>query len=157
MLSQWGPLVGVVVGAILAGAAQVIAGSVQRRHDRSMRSLGKRDETYLKVVDWVAAMSRTMGYLEVAERRGVQSEVSKHVHALHEYTSVTAIMGAAMRLYAPSSTEDAFEAVVKSLRFPDDDLDGDATADEWDEISSEFARRADSMLALMRRDQGTKD
>ncbi|QUC01092.1 hypothetical protein [Cellulosimicrobium cellulans] len=48
--SQWGPLVGVVVGAILGALGQVLAGRLQRNHERRRDEIAVRRDLYIRVL-----------------------------------------------------------------------------------------------------------
>ena len=51
MGSEIWALVGVVVGALIAGILQIIAGWLQRKHDRRADLAGKRYDTYMHVLE----------------------------------------------------------------------------------------------------------
>jgi len=57
MGSIWA-LVGVIVGALIAGVLQIIAGSLQRKHDRRADMAGKRYDTYMHVLKDAARTER---------------------------------------------------------------------------------------------------
>jgi hypothetical protein len=50
MGSEIWALVGVVVGALIAGVLQIVAGSFQRKHDRKAYLAGKRYDVYMHVL-----------------------------------------------------------------------------------------------------------
>ena len=56
MGSEIWALVGVVVGALTAGALQIIAGTLQRNHDRRAAMAGKRYDTYMHVLEDAAGL-----------------------------------------------------------------------------------------------------
>jgi hypothetical protein len=54
MGSEIWALVGVVVGALIAGALQIFAGSLQRKHDRRAGMASKRYDTYMHALEGAA-------------------------------------------------------------------------------------------------------
>lgn len=98
LLSQWGPLVGVVVGAVLGGLAQVVAGTVQRKHDRRREHDRHRRDAYVAYTRALDDFLITSSMVDMAAAEGVNSldhaldRINRYVATLHELNSATALV-----------------------------------------------------------------
>lgn len=120
MGSEMWALVGVVVGALIAGVLQIFAGVLQRKHDRISDMAGKRYDTYMHALEDAArvklAASDLFGLMarphdltdEVTRRRAfndIQSECTPK-YSMHWVLSSDRVREALLELTLATPGED---------------------------------------------------
>ncbi|GEL45583.1 hypothetical protein CHO01_06990 [Cellulomonas hominis] len=146
----WGPLVGVVVGALLAGLAQIVGASLGTRRERVAADRERRRQAYLAFTiaadaEMDAIQRRQLAYL--GHGGDLASAIETRVVALNRRVdAVTAI-----QFCAPLPVQEAVDRVGRALTAIRDDL---PTLDEFRREWRYVPRLQHDAIVTMRHDLG---
>ena len=108
MNAEWVGLVGVVVGAVLGGASQIVADGIRRRDERK-RTL--RDERRAAYLEFLAAVPRSMGTFQQMGTRfteafssGAESVKIENSESMTDSLTRLMLAVSAVELVAPADT-----------------------------------------------------
>ncbi|MBO0609348.1 hypothetical protein [Myceligenerans salitolerans] len=85
----WGPLVGVVVGAVLGGAAQIVAAWIRHRHERNQEKLIMKRKAYSNYLRALSAFQIRLSVVQ-SKRRVRFDDLRRLEDAFNDYNAAFA-------------------------------------------------------------------
>ncbi|GEN79784.1 hypothetical protein [Actinotalea fermentans] len=148
--ADWGPLVGVVVGAVLGAVGQIVAGRLQRSHDAERENIAVRRALYGQILRALDGLLREAGEAALAAEGKVDpgGAINRFVDAANALVRLLAETGVSGSLEVYEEIRSLLDGLAPTGLKP-----GDAEA--WRQQHRRINQSRALLMALMRLDLKT--